>query len=228
MKPTDGYIKFDCVWERQPIPAEDALLRRLTSLRDTLATMGLIGIYPDGIGYGNVSMRNPRGPGFFITGTATGGLKTLTREHYAWVTDHSVPANRVFCRGLVRASAESLTHAGLYEARPRVCCVAHVHSSRLWQSLAYRIPTTDDTCAYGTPELSEAIRRLGQSELNDAGIIVLGGHEEGLMVYGLGESSALSQLHNAERLLAQTARSTTWRFWNAGRWPAHTSIEGRS
>ncbi len=226
MTPTEGYIKFECIWERQPIPAEDALLRRLSTLRNTLVDMGLIGLYPDGIGYGNVSIRNPRGPGFFITGTATGGLKSLSREHYAWVTDYSVPENRVVCRGLVQASSESLTHAGLYEARPRVGCVVHVHSEHLWRSLAFRIPTTERTCEYGTPELSEAIRHLGRSGLNDAGIIVLGGHEEGLLCYGIGETSALSQLHNAKRLLAQAARGAReWRFWNAGRWPPRARNE---
>lgn len=132
-------------------------------------------MFPDGIGYGNVSMRNPRGP---LRGAPSRSLR------------------------------------------------GDVHCARLWRSLAHRIPTTDESCAYGTPERSEAIRRLGQSELNDAGIIVLGGHEEGLLFYGLGESSALSQLYNAQRLLTQTARGAGWRFWNAGRRPTHhTQIE---
>ena len=52
----EGYIKFDCNW----IPSNDIPLNKVAVLnvwREIMYKKGLIGVYPDGIGFGNISLR---------------------------------------------------------------------------------------------------------------------------------------------------------------------------
>ena len=54
---------------------------------------GLIGAYPNGVGFGNVSVRIPRSRRFIISGTATGKIAFLTGAHYTLVTDFDIESN---------------------------------------------------------------------------------------------------------------------------------------
>jgi hypothetical protein len=51
-----GYIQFECDWEPAAAPV---VPEPLLEWRDKLHRLGLIGVYPDGIGFGNVSVRTP-------------------------------------------------------------------------------------------------------------------------------------------------------------------------
>ena len=72
-------IKFNCRWLDEK-PRDYRLLKDSNVWRSRLYKAGLIGVYPDGIGYGNMSIRFQRSK-FIITGTATGKLQKLNARH---------------------------------------------------------------------------------------------------------------------------------------------------
>lgn len=189
----EGYIKYQCHWlNRASIVAEDIV--ELNRWRDQLYQLGLIGRYDNGIGFGNLSWRLPQSNDFIISGTQTGGIAELKPEHYTKVIDFDWQNNYVSCEGLIRASSETLTHAAIYTALPQVQTVIHVHDRLLWQQLLNRYPTTDPNCAYGTPEMAREIIRLCQQPATQAQqIIVMSGHEEGIITFGatLAESAKI-------------------------------------
>ena len=68
--------------------------------------------------------------------------------------------NEIHCTGKIRASAESLTHAAVYEARPEAMAVIHIHNLDLWEKYKGIMPTSPYTAEYGTPEIALAIKSL--------------------------------------------------------------------
>jgi len=185
----EGYIKFHCHWV-EGSPVRTHLITELNRWRQRLYQVGLIGYYPElQLSYGNLSARTLDAREFIITGTQTGNIPTLSAEHYTLVTDYDIDANSVSCRGPIRASSETLTHAGIYELDKAFLAVVHVHSRPLWERLRYAVPTTSDNVSYGTPEMAGEFRRLYlETDLEQRRIAVMGGHEAGLI--SLGESVA--------------------------------------
>lgn len=181
---TEGYIKFNCDWERKEIPIQDEIFMQLENARTTLYELGLIGMYPDGIGFGNISVRSGESSSFIITGSTTGQFPKLNRSHYALVTGFNFAKNFISCTGLTKASAESLSHAAIYEVLPEVGAVVHVHCLWLWEKLLNALPTTSEEIEYGTPEMAKAIQQLVSGMKNDEKIIVMGGHREGILAFG--------------------------------------------
>ena len=107
----EGYIKFNCNWiEKEPFPSQ--LLHGINQWRSILYNLGYIGVYDNGIGFGNISIRYHDRP-FIISGTATGALKVLNENHYVLVNDYNLQLNSVTCTGLIKASSESLSHAAI-------------------------------------------------------------------------------------------------------------------
>ncbi len=180
----EGVIKFKCEWKRSA-PPELAAISKLQEWRARLYRLQMIGVYPDGIGYGNLSARSADRKTFIVTGSQTGHLKDLTSEHYTRVTGYSFEKNEVFCEGPVRASSESLTHAMIYEMSPAIGAVVHVHHRGLWQKLLHRIPTTAKNVPYGTPGMAGEMKRLCREEgLMEKRILAMAGHEEGVISFG--------------------------------------------
>ena len=176
-----GYIQFQCDWEPADPPA---IPEGLIAWRDRLHRLGLIGVYPNGIGFGNISERTT-GDCFLISGTATGHLPALGPEHFAEVRAFDFAANSLRCRGPVKASSESLSHAAVYVSDPTAAAVIHVHHLGMWEQLRDRIPTTDPRAEAGTPEMAWAIESLlRQPGVKEQGVFVMGGHREGLMAFG--------------------------------------------
>ena len=177
-----GYVQFRCDWERAPAPA-GPLVAELIAWRDRLYRLGLIGVYPDGIGFGNLSARV--GESFVISGTATGRLEAVGPEHFTEVVGSDFATNWVRCRGPVEASSESLSHAAVYRAAPSAGAVVHVHHLGLWEQLYGVLPTTDPKAEAGTPAMAWAIEELfRRGGVREAGLFVMGGHREGLMAFG--------------------------------------------
>ena len=180
----EGYIKYRCNWNKISAIAQSDIVE-INQWRKKLYNLGLIGEYDNGIGFGNLSVRIPHSQYLIISGTQTGGIAELTAEHYTKVTDFDWHKNYVTCEGLIKASSETLTHGAIYVAQPDVNAVVHVHNAELWRKLLNRVPTTNPNCAYGTPEMAEEIIRLCQQpETQQQKIVVMSGHEEGILTFG--------------------------------------------
>lgn len=178
----EGYIKFNCVWiKAEPLPEKELI--DLGEWRQRLHELKLVGVYENGVGYGNLSKR--RGKDFIITGSGTGGLPKLGREHYTLVKEFDLQKNSLVCEGPIKASSESLTHAVIYQADSSVNAVIHVHSKSMWKSLLKRIPTTSENASYGTPEMAlEVLRLFKETNVSEKKIFAMAGHEEGIVSFG--------------------------------------------
>ena len=180
----EGYIKYQCHWNEINAIAQWDIVK-LNWWRTKLYNLGLIGEYNNGIGFGNLSVRIPQSNNLIISGTQTGGIAELTPQHYTKVTEFDWDKNYVVCEGLIKASSETLTHAAIYVAQPNVNAVIHVHNADLWRKLLDKVPTTNVNCAYGTPEMAEEIIRLcRQRETQQQKIVIMSGHEEGILTFG--------------------------------------------
>lgn len=191
---TEGYIKFNCNWDRSEITIQNDVFQQLQSERLRLYQLGLIGVYPDGIGFGNVSLWLDN-QSFLITGSATGQYENLEQSHLAVVNQFDFDKNTISCSGLTKASAESLTHAAIYESIPDAKAVVHVHCLWLWEKMLHIYPTTPSEIEYGTPEMAHAIGKLA-SEINQLKekIIVMGGHREGILAFGINLHEVTNQI----------------------------------
>jgi L-ribulose-5-phosphate 4-epimerase len=179
----EGYIKFNCNWiQSEPISSNE--ITEINNWRDTLYKLGLIGVYSNGVGFGNISIRY-NNQTFLITGSATGGLNKLTESHYVLVNEYNLKQNSLTCNGPIKASSESLSHAAIYESSPETNAVIHVHNIGLWQNLIYKIPTSRKNVLYGTPEMAKEIKRLfKETNVSVEKIMVMGGHKEGIITFG--------------------------------------------
>jgi len=186
MSGDEGVVKFRVTHTQGELPPCEGL-DELMRLRDELHALGLIGVNAQGIGYGNVSLRIACPPvpeeSFIISGTATGGFAHLGQNGYCLVTGCDVSMNSVRSLGPVAASSESMTHHAVYAARPDVRCVLHVHSRRLFDALrASGCPATPGDVRYGTPAMARAVRDTAADM--PLGLVVMTGHDEGILAFG--------------------------------------------
>lgn len=184
----EGYVKFKQNWQ-QSASLPEAALASLMEVRQKLYQKNLIGYAPQlEVGFGNISRRCAAGEAglFIISGTQTGKIPQLTADHFTVVHSYDLAANRLRSAGPLRASSESLTHAAIYAADPSCQAVLHVHHLGHWQRLYERLPTTDPAASYGTPEMALAVQALihDDPQARAQGVLVMGGHEEGLLAFG--------------------------------------------
>ena len=171
-----------------------AALQQLNAARTTLFELGLIGAYPNGIGYGNLSLRET-GTQFVISASATGADHTLRFDQFCLVEAFSMERNWVRSRGALPASSESMTHGAIYLANPAVQCVIHVHSRALFDALlAQGAARTSADIAYGTPAMAQAVMRLVQTQPVLPVLFVMAGHAEGVVAYGADVASVTALL----------------------------------
>ena len=79
-----GSVKFTC----QHVPLEIgafAGFAELNEYRRKLRELGLIGVDANGVGFGNLSIRDGATSRFYITGSGTGGTADLIPSDYARV-----------------------------------------------------------------------------------------------------------------------------------------------
>ncbi len=190
----EGIIKFDCRWTDGRAPVGE-LVSELIEYRQRLFNLNLIGVYPDGIGFGNISARSPGANEFFISASQTGHISPASFEHFSIVTKYSIEQNWLECHGPLKASSESLTHAMIYQAFPDVNAVIHVHHDLNWQRLQNLVPTTAARVAYGTPAMAAEVERLArEAQLAEHRIMIMAGHEDGIISFGQNLSEALATL----------------------------------
>lgn len=179
----EGYIKFTNERRDGALP-RTTQLEELNRCRTALFDLRLIGQYPDGIGFGNVSLRESNNR-FVITASATGGTRELHHHHYCLVESFSLERNSVLSYGPLKASSESMTHGAIYAANAAVKYVMHVHSRALFDDLLQRhwLKTPADI-PYGTPAMADAVSRLVHTQPSLPVLFVMAGHAEGIVAYG--------------------------------------------
>lgn len=203
IEPIEGVTKFRLDYRAAPAPAA-ADIASLNAWRSILWRLRLIGLDAQrygGVGFGNVSCRYQNH--FIVSGTQTGGIPVLSAQHYFCVEHADTARNRVVARGPIAPSSESLTHAMVYALDPAVQYVFHVHSPEIWRrAAALGLPVTAREVAYGTPAMAAEMARLyAAGPLRAQGIVVMLGHEDGVISIGRDADAA------GQRLLAVLARS---------------------
>jgi ribulose-5-phosphate 4-epimerase/fuculose-1-phosphate aldolase len=149
----------------------------------------------EGVGYGNISVRYKQNNQFIISGTQTGGLNRLSARHFTLVTRVDFINNSVTCKGPVKASAESLTHAMFYLLDENIQSVIHIHHRTMWEQLKYRMPTTSEETPYGTIAMCNEVERLYRSSnLKEKKLLVMAGHQDGIISFGKNLEEALRVL----------------------------------
>jgi hypothetical protein len=192
----EGYIKFSFAHEEAPAPAHPRL-HDLMRIRDDLHEWELIGVLPGDIGYGNLSARIDGTDRFIITASGTGLKFPIEPHHFCEVLSFDIAQNRVACRGPLPASSESMSHGAIYAARPDTRCVIHIHDAILFRMLRQEgAPHTPDDAAFGTPEMARAVGALAAT-LPPVGLLVMAGHEDGLLAFAPDPRDARDALWDA-------------------------------
>jgi len=178
------YIRFSCERVAAGISFFGGLAE-LNAYRRKLLDLHLIGVDSNGIGFGNLSVRDGATKNFYITGSATGGIHELTLANCAKVVAYDFERNQVRYEGSAMPSSESLTHAAIYESDATAGAIVHCHCSRLWAAVLNEAPTTSKAAEYGTPEMAHDIMQLfTRTNAQTRKIVVMAGHEGGILTFG--------------------------------------------
>lgn len=209
MSEQEGVIKYQLEHLTADLPA-GIDIDELNAWRRLLYRLNLIGRIPEkynGLGFGNISRRLvPGSEQFVISGTQTGHLANLTKQHYALIQSASPQHNRIQSCGLCAPSSEALTHASVYSQAPSIQAVIHVHSPALWRNtIPLQLPHTAADVPYGTPEMAQAVKNLFSSaRLDSLQLFSMLGHEDGIIAFGSSLPAAatvlITQLVKAEML----------------------------
>ncbi len=157
----------------------------LNAYRRKLRELRLVGVDSNGVGFGNLSVRDGATKNFYITGSATAGIPELTLAACAKVLAYDFERNWVGYEGSTTPSSESLTHAAIYKSNAKVGAVIHCHDSRSWAVILNQAPTTSKTVKYGTPRMAYEIMRLFRvTDLHSRKILAMAGHEGGIVTFG--------------------------------------------
>ncbi len=195
----DGVVKYDFTFNRSKA-LRRGLIAPIESCRARLYAMGLIGVYDNGIGYGNISRRAEEGS-FVITGTQTGHLPKLTPKYYSLV---EACDDRNFClraSGAVKPSSEALTHGTVYELSSEINAVIHIHSMALWKFMLDGDYLRTADVEYGTIEMIEEVIRIYEDIDPLANpIFAMAGHEEGIICFGRDMDEAEGVLYGLLRV----------------------------
>jgi ribulose-5-phosphate 4-epimerase/fuculose-1-phosphate aldolase len=195
------YIKFTCEQAATEITSFGRLAE-LNAYRRKLLQLRLIGVDANGIGFGNLSIRDGTTKNFYITGSATGGKPQLTLADCARVVAYDFEKNWLRYEGSAIPSSESLTHAAVYESDAKAGSVIHCHNSKLWAALLNKAPTSSKAVDYGSPAMTYEVTRLFKlADLRSRKILVTAGHEAGIVAFGkdLEEAFAVLMRERSER-----------------------------
>jgi len=195
----DGYIKYCAKHEMiKNFDFGDGFSTQIAEIlktRDYLHKLGLIGVYPNGIGFGNCSFRAKNNE-FIITGSATGEIENLQKNDLCLVEKFDIAKNFVCSKGSIQASSESMTHGAIYSANPKINCVLHIHSRKIFDYMktAGNFNFTAENIPYGTPEMAFVVMDEVKKIEKNNGIMVMLGHDEGVISFGKTIATALSEI----------------------------------
>lgn len=186
----EGAIRF--AYDLKPATSQvagDDVLQQIRAWREILVRLGGVGQTPEryhGLGFGNLSARDPQQPEeFVITASQTGGVRHLTDEDLTRVVGCNLDRFWVDAEGQQPPSSETLTHAMIYAADSRIEWVFHCHSPELWQAaVPLALPTTARDVDYGSPEMVLAVAELMASHHSRPLVFATLGHEDGIFSCG--------------------------------------------
>jgi L-ribulose-5-phosphate 4-epimerase len=188
-----GSVKFRYEQIEQQLP-HFAAFDELNACRRQLVQMRLLGIDQNGVGFGNISMRDGATNSFYVTGSGTGGVVDFSLGDCAHVIDVDLEKNWLRCQGLTVASAESLTHAAVYAAEPKIQAVIHAHSDAIWTKLC-RDCATSAKVEYGTAAMAEEVMRMfGDTDVRERKVFAMAGHPAGVIAFGSTLAEAFASL----------------------------------
>ena len=213
MPEAEGAIQFafDLKPGRGPGVQAD-VVEPLLAWRTVLRRLHLLGQSPErygGLGYGNLSVRDPGRPGeFIVTASQTSGIEHLHADGLCRIREFDLERFWVAAEGLQPPSSESLTHAMIYDADPGVRWIFHAHSPDIRrQAEALGMPATGADVAYGSPPMACAVVRLLADRPQRPLVFVTLGHEDGVFACGstAGETGSSLVDHLARSLRSAPA-----------------------
>lgn len=181
----EGYIKFLVDWQYVLFFLEVKFVV-FNIFWQEFYSRGLIGVYENGIGFGNISCRVESGGLFYILGFKMGYFVRLDICYYVLVIEVGVVENCLSCIGLIIVFFEFMSYVIIYEECFDVNGVIYVYDFYLWQSLMYKVLIIDVFVFYGFLEMVESIWwLLREIDLKVCKIFVMEGYEEGIFIFGV-------------------------------------------
>ncbi|MCB1684309.1 MAG: class II aldolase/adducin family protein [Pseudomonadales bacterium] len=190
MADSEGIIRF--AYDLQPSVSsivDEELFAQLKAWRTILTKLSLLGRHPrryDGLGFGNLSLRDPERPGeFIITASQSSGIRRIDQRNITRITNYNLQRFWVDACGEEPPSSETMTHAMIYAADPRISWVFHAHSPEIWsRAAALALPCTPDTAVNGSGELVQAVSDLLNRYHSRPIVFATLGHTDGIFACG--------------------------------------------
>jgi len=176
--------------------------KKIESIRSRLFSLGLIGAYSNGIGFGNISLRYKKKNSFVITATQTGELPKLNPSYYSFVKKVDFKKFRTHAIGPSKPSSEAITHACIYALDKDIKAVIHIHNEKIWDYMLKNDYLSTNDTPYGTPEMVEDVKNIYKNIdpfLNNA--FVMKGHFEGVVTFGKSLKDAEKTLYEITKKL---------------------------
>jgi len=187
---TEGTIHFAYDLQ-QPESAivESGQFNQLKAWRDILMRLGLVGQNAeryDGLGFGNLSARDPERPEeFVITASQTGAITDLSQGDLTRIVSFNLDRFWVDALGDQPPSSETLTHAMIYASDRRIEWIFHCHCPDIWEKAEeLALPCTGPEVGYGSPEMVAATARLLEDFHSRPLVFATLGHTDGLFSCG--------------------------------------------
>lgn len=210
MSETEGVIKYQLTHLSTAFD-NSISISNINSWRTIIYSLGLIGKIEqryEGYGFGNISQRilltDTDNTQFIISGTQTGGIKSLSLHNYCHVTCANPKLNSLSSIGKTEPSSEALTHASVYQQDSSIFAVLHVHCPEIWRNTkTLKIPHTTASIPYGTPEMAAAVSNLMQTkQLKSKKIFTMLGHKDGVISFAASiEKAALITIQYLEKAI---------------------------
>ncbi len=192
----EGVIKFDFLCKDKEHLIPNNLFEVINPVRNILADKNLIGQYADGLCYGNISIRIGNSDEFYISASDTGKFQKTGKEHYVRIHECNIEKNFCNYSGIGLPSSETLTHYIIYKLCKDANSVIHIHNREIWHKLIDKVPTTPKSVEYGTIAMVRAVELLfAKGNLKESKILVMHGHEEGVVCFGKNPEDAMGVLN---------------------------------
>jgi L-ribulose-5-phosphate 4-epimerase len=180
---------------REMPPCAD--LAELNLYRSKLRQLGFIGRDAHGIGFGNISLKAKAG--FFITISGSAVRESISQADLVLVKRWSFSENMVGFEGPGTPSAETLTHAAIYEAIRTAGAILHIHNRPIWDGLMARGDATANAAEYGTAAMAHSVTEFLKRPECLTNVFAMSGHEEGVLAFGQNLAEAYASLQSWQR-----------------------------